>query len=109
MVNEWRLYERSERFRFEFHVDNHSIIVATMKVEPLLIHRIKQAQPNDRFLMTVKSRPKKNPNFQVLDDGILRFRGRLCIPKDKELRREILEEAHRTAYKYASWKYEDVS
>ena len=31
-------------------------------------------------------------------DGILNFKGRLCIPSDDELRTQILTEAHATSY-----------
>ena len=34
------------------------------------------------------------PDFVLLDDGILRFETRLCVPDDGDLRRELLEEAH---------------
>ena len=34
------------------------------------------------------------PDFVLSDDGILRFGIRLCVPKDGDLRRELLEEAH---------------
>ena len=32
------------------------------------------------------------------DDGVLFFGNCLCVPKDKELRKKILEEAHGTSY-----------
>ena len=38
------------------------------------------------------------PDFVLLDDGILRFGTRLCVPNDGDLRRELLEEAH--CYKF---------
>ena len=34
------------------------------------------------------------PDFVLLDDGILRFGTRLCVPNDGDLRRELLEKAH---------------
>ena len=34
------------------------------------------------------------PNFVLSYDGILRFRARLCVPNDGNLRKELLEEAH---------------
>ena len=34
------------------------------------------------------------PDFVLSDDGILRFRIRLCVPNDGDLKREFLEEAH---------------
>ena len=34
------------------------------------------------------------PNFILLDDWILRFETRLCVPNDVKLKMELLEEAH---------------
>ena len=34
------------------------------------------------------------PDFVLSDDGILRFRIRLCVPNDGDLRRKFLEKAH---------------
>ena len=41
---------------------------------------------------------KKNAEFSLSPDGILHFRGRLCIPDDPELKEQILSEAHSTPY-----------
>ena len=38
------------------------------------------------------------PGFNLSSDGILRFRNRVVVPKDEELKREILEESHRSRY-----------
>ena len=35
-----------------------------------------------------------NLTLFISNDGILRFRTRLCVPDDGEIRRELLEEAH---------------
>ena len=34
------------------------------------------------------------PDFVLSDDGVLRFKTRLCVPNDGDLRRELLKEAH---------------
>jgi len=34
--------------------------------------------------------------FALSDDGILRFRGRVCIPDDAEVKQLILEEGHKS-------------
>ena len=34
----------------------------------------------------------------MLNDGVLRFENRLCVPNDFVLKKEIMEEAHRTPY-----------
>ena len=45
-----------------------------------------------QFMEEVKRGSK--PDFALLDDGILRFGNRLCVPNEGNLRRELLEEAH---------------
>ncbi|XP_016721913.1 uncharacterized protein [Gossypium hirsutum] len=37
-------------------------------------------------------------NFRVNDDGVLCFRGWICVPNDDELRQLILREAHSSPY-----------
>ena len=37
------------------------------------------------------------PDFEIRDE-ILRFRDRVCVPEDTDLRQRILSEAHSTAY-----------
>ena len=34
--------------------------------------------------------------YALGDDGVLRFRGRICVPNDAEVRRLILEEGHKS-------------
>ena len=36
-------------------------------------------------------------DFKVDDQGVLRFRGIICIPEDDELKKLILEESHRSS------------
>ncbi|XP_022852559.1 uncharacterized protein LOC111374158 [Olea europaea var. sylvestris] len=40
----------------------------------------------------------KQKGFEITDDKVLIYKGRICVPKDEGLRKEILEEAHSTAY-----------
>ena len=41
----------------------------------------------------------KRPDFSVTDDGIIQYKGRLCVPFDKAMKAHILEEAYTTPYK----------
>ncbi|KAL5574029.1 hypothetical protein UlMin_023626 [Ulmus minor] len=53
----------------------------------------------------------KNVEFSVTTDGILHFRGRLCIPNDAELKEQLLSEAHATPYSVhpgATKMYQDL-
>ena len=36
--------------------------------------------------------------FSLAEDGTLLHKGRICVPKDEEMRKQILSEAHETPY-----------
>ncbi|GAU39806.1 hypothetical protein TSUD_219810 [Trifolium subterraneum] len=38
------------------------------------------------------------PEFTVADDGVIQFGSRICVPNDAELKRLILEEAHKSGF-----------
>ena len=40
----------------------------------------------------------RKPEFQIRDDGVIVRRDRMCVPEIGELKREIMEEAHSSAY-----------
>ena len=40
----------------------------------------------------------KEAEFSVSTDGILHYKGRLCIPDDAEIKDQLLSEAHATPY-----------
>ena len=70
--------------------------MVNFKVQLDLVRRIKALQKNDLNLVQLMEKIKNGskPDFVLLDDGILRFMTRLCVPNDGDLRRELLEEAH---------------
>ena len=70
--------------------------MANFRVQPDLVRIIKALQKNDFNLVQPMEEVKKcsKPNFVLSDDEILRFRTRLCVPNDGDLKREFLEEAH---------------
>ena len=46
-----------------------------------------------------KAREGKRSNFFVLEDRVLGYKGgRICVPNDKEIKKQILYEAHNTPY-----------
>ena len=53
----------------------------------------------------------KNAKFSVSSDGVLHFKGRLCIPDDAQLKEQILYEAYTTPYSVypgATKMYQDL-
>ena len=70
--------------------------MVNFKVQLDLVRRIKALQKNDLNLVQLMEEVKKGnkSDFVLLDDGILRFRTRLYVPNDGDLRRKLLEEVH---------------
>ncbi|XP_028096533.1 uncharacterized protein LOC114296433 [Camellia sinensis] len=70
--------------------------LANLRVQPTLINRIKDAQGRDPQLQKLKAEMEigLQMEFCMHKNGTLRFGGRLCVPNDLELKREILREAH---------------
>ncbi|WRX20683.1 Reverse transcriptase domain - like 10 [Theobroma cacao] len=75
-------------------------LLASFLVRPSLLNQIKELQKSDdEFKQEVqKLRDGGTNEFRLGDDGILMLGNRVCVPKDDQLRRAILEEAHSSAY-----------
>jgi len=41
---------------------------------------------------------EKETDFVIDVKGVIRFRGKLCVPSNENLKKEILSEAHLTLY-----------
>ncbi|KAK6163870.1 hypothetical protein DH2020_000734 [Rehmannia glutinosa] len=76
------------------------IVLASLVVQPTLREKIKEAQPQDKFLSKMKEKDREGnvKGFVITNDGTLTYEGRLCVPKEESNRIEILEEAHCTPY-----------
>ncbi|KAG8472896.1 hypothetical protein CXB51_034783 [Gossypium anomalum] len=71
-------------------------ILAEMRVKPLFLQLICDAQKNDSELQTKRTQCESgyDSNFRVGPDDCLMFRDRICVPKIDELIQKILHEAH---------------
>ncbi|KAG8485983.1 hypothetical protein CXB51_019307 [Gossypium anomalum] len=72
------------------------VLVAELKAKPLLIHQIRETQKVDDELMAKRAECVSNidSEFQIDDNDCLRFRSRLCVPRNSKLITMILNEAH---------------
>ena len=100
MVKEWTLLEEIRDSEFKVEVGNLSSLMATLQIEPEIQLRIKELQPTDPDIQKIvaMNADERKAEFQVIADGVLKFRGRLCVPNDEELKERILSEAHRSNY-----------
>ncbi|KAL5565138.1 hypothetical protein UlMin_028302 [Ulmus minor] len=72
-----------------------------------------RAQEFDPQLLRVKERvlEGKEADFSVSTNGVLHYKGRLCIPNDAEIKEQFLSEAHATPYSVnpgATKMYQDL-
>nr|GEU52791.1 retrotransposon protein, putative, Ty3-gypsy subclass [Tanacetum cinerariifolium] len=74
--------------------------IASLKIEPNLILRIKEAQKEDGKLWSVLQNLKdgKHVEFRVDGHGVIWYGNRVCVHEDSSLREVVLTEAHSSAF-----------
>ncbi|WVZ76131.1 LOW QUALITY PROTEIN: hypothetical protein U9M48_024129 [Paspalum notatum var. saurae] len=79
----------------EQHTELYSLII-----EPTIKDQIIAAQKQDKSMAHIRKgiHEKKRACFTLDDHGVLWFRNRLVVPKDVELRKKILDEAHTSMF-----------
>ena len=75
-------------------------LLATFHVCPVLIDRIRELQTQDPTVIKLKREVESGQlkGFSVRADGTLMMGHRLCVPDVGGLKKEIMEEAHSSAY-----------
>jgi hypothetical protein len=71
-----------------------------MEVGSSLLQEIQRGQLEDEKVQEIKCNIKeeKSSGFSEDDEGVLWYKGRICVPNVKELKAKILREAHESAY-----------
>ncbi|GJR40523.1 retrotransposon protein, putative, ty3-gypsy subclass [Tanacetum coccineum] len=89
-----------ELMEVELVVHSSEGYVASLKIEPNLILRIKEAQKDDGESWPVIQNLKegKQVEFWVDDHGVIWYGNRLCVPNDSSLREAVLTEAHNSPF-----------
>jgi len=74
----------------------HPLVLNQISLESTLHNRIIKLQQIDVGIHHIKRKTKEEEtkHFRVDENGILWFKDRLVVPKDRELRNQILSEAH---------------
>ena len=75
-------------------------LFSSFQLRLILVDRILEAQLEDPYLMSMRKKVEEGEqsNFSIREDGALMIGSRLCVPATEELKRQILEEAHGSAY-----------
>jgi len=97
MVNELELIEKFRDLNLAMEVHPDHLKLGMLKVTNEFLQQVQVTQKEDEFLCQQEELLNQNreSDFSKGVDGTLRFKGRICIPNDEVLRREILEEAHK--------------
>ena len=98
MVKEMQLMQEFSNLNLGVQMKEKSIVLEMLQVTNEFFELIKERQAEDEELQKHLERVTEDgePDFKKGDDGIVRFRNRVCIPMDFEVRRMVLEEAHKT-------------
>ena len=84
----------------ELQVSPSGVLLATLKIRPVLHERIREAQNRDDYIIELRKKMDqgKGKEFVIHVDGALMLGNRIYVPKVDDLRREILDEAHSAPY-----------
>ena len=84
----------------ELRMHASGALFASFQLRPILVDRILEAQLEDPYLLSMRKKVEEGEqsDFAIRDDGALVIGSRLCVPATEELKRQILEEAHSSAY-----------
>ena len=80
--------------------EDSGALLATFHLRPVLVDQIWTRQLQDPQMIKLKEEIEngKKVEFQIRDDGMIVKGQRICVPKYGELKRDIMEEAHSSAY-----------
>ena len=99
VTNEFYLLKELEKLHIEIILPGEQIHLAALQVTSALVDKIQAGQQDDPELVKIIQKVEEGttPDF-IVQSGILKFRNRLCVPNQPELRRELLKEAHDSTF-----------
>jgi hypothetical protein len=69
--------------------------VSSVEINPEFVRSLTTAYETDKFFKPIVDNPEQYPHFQINDNGLIYVDdGRLCIPKCKNTRQELLYQYH---------------
>ena len=79
-----------------FSLSDDGTVVAEFIVRPDLLNQVLEAQKKDEKISAIMNQIEdgKETEFTVNENGVLYYKGRVCVPDDNDLRKSILEGAH---------------
>jgi hypothetical protein len=93
----FELYEEFDKLNLKIVANTEAM---EMEVGSSLLQEIQRGQQEDEKAQEIKRNieEEKSSGFSEDDEGVLWYKGRICVPNVKELKAKILHEAHESAY-----------
>jgi hypothetical protein len=93
----FELYEEFDKLNLRIVANTKAM---EMEVGSSLLQEIRRGQLEDEKVQEIKRNIKeeKSPGFSEDDEGVLWYKGMICVPNVKELKQKILREAQESAY-----------
>ena len=75
-------------------------VIAYIVVTPTLLEKIASRQQEDEFLQKIYQTIQRNDksDFKIDSQGVLRLNGRICVPDIEGLKKEVLDECHKSKF-----------
>ena len=91
------MYEEFAKLNLGFVSNTEAV---AMEVESTLEQDIRKGQLTDEKIIEIKGLIKEDKALGFTEDeqGVLWFKGRICVPNIKSIKESILREAHDSAY-----------
>ena len=96
MVRELEMIEHFRDLSLVYEVTSNSVKLGMWKLTIGFLEEIKEKQRLDLALVDRQTLVGQgnDKDFQIDENGILKFRGRVCVSNVPEFKRMILEESH---------------
>lgn len=97
MVIELDLIEQFIDLSLVCEVNADSVKLGMLKLTSVFLYEIRESQKLDTTLVDLLSSTNEDEDSRVYENGILKFRDKVCIPNVSELKKTVLKESHRSS------------
>ncbi|MCI45751.1 hypothetical protein A2U01_0066990, partial [Trifolium medium] len=98
MAKELKLIEEFRDLSLVCETTTRSVKLGMLKLTNPFLEEVKEKQKTGARLLKYKALIEKGKevDFKIDESGVMRCRGRVCVPGVPELKKMILEEGHRS-------------
>lgn len=97
LTSELSLLEEMDRMELEVVIRGTGGVLAMYVAQPAIIEEVKLRQKEDPKLQRIREGIENvpHPDYTIVD-GLMRFRGRICVSNISDIREQILDECHKS-------------